>query len=81
MKIQVLGSGCKKCKELYDRTQKAAAFLGLDIQVEYSTDIQKIIKLGLIQSPVLVVNGEPVAVGTLLDIEKIKELLKSKFEK
>ena len=81
MKIQVLGSGCKKCKELHERTQKAVLSLGLNVPVEYVTDVQKIIQMGLMQSPVLVVDGEPLLVGMLVDVEKIKELLKSKLEK
>ena len=75
MKIQVLGSGCKKCKELYGRTQKAVQSLGLNFQVEYITDVQKIIDMGLVSSPVLVIDDKPVLVGMLADIEKIKDLI------
>jgi small redox-active disulfide protein 2 len=78
MKIQELGSGCKRCKELYDRTQKAVQAAGIDASLEYITNIQKIIEMGLMSSPVLVINGEPVIVGGLPDVEKIKELIKVK---
>ena len=81
MQIQVLGSGCKKCKELHERTQKSVLSLGLNVQVEYITDIQKIIQMGLMQSPVLVIDGEPLIVGMLPEVEKIKELLKAKLQK
>jgi len=73
--IQVLGSGCPSCQRLYETAQKAVQDLNLSVTVEYSTDIQKILDLGLMSSPVLVINGRPVAVGTLPNLEKIKELL------
>jgi small redox-active disulfide protein 2 len=79
MKIQVLGSGCKKCKELYDRTQKAAQSIGLTDSVEYITDVQKIVQMNVMSSPVLAVDGKPILVGMLPDVEKIAELLKSKI--
>lgn len=78
MKIQVLGSGCSVCKNLYEITQKAVLEMGLNEEVEYLTGqegIQKIIELGIMNSPVLVVNGKPVMVGFTPDIEKIKELI------
>jgi len=79
MQIQVLGSGCKKCKELYERTQKAVLSIGLDVPVEYSTDVQKIVAMNVMSSPVLAIDGKPVLVGMLPDVEKITELIKSKI--
>lgn len=76
MKIQVLGSGCPTCKKLYEITQKAVEEMGLDEKVEYITDITKIIEMGLMQSPVLAIDGKPVMVGFTPDIEKIKSLIK-----
>lgn len=73
--IQVLGSGCPTCKKLFELTQKAASELGLKIKVEYITDIQKIIELGVMSSPVLTINGKVALVGQLPGLEKIKELL------
>lgn len=75
MKIQVLGSGCPTCKKLYEITQKAVEEMGLDEKVEYITDITKIIEMGLMQSPVLAIDGKPVMVGFTPDIEKIKKLI------
>ena len=80
MKIQVLGSGCKKCKELYERTQKAVLSLGLDVSVEYITDVQKIVKMGVISTPVLAINEKPVITGMLPEVEKIEELLKANLQ-
>ncbi len=76
MKIQVLGSGCPTCKKLYELTQQAVKELGLKDEVEYITDVSKIIEMGVVSSPVLAVNGRPVMVGFLPDVEKIKSLIK-----
>lgn len=73
--IQVLGSGCPTCKKLFELTKQAVAELGLDLEVEYITDIQKIIGLGVMSSPVLAINGQAVLAGQLPSLEKIKELI------
>lgn len=49
--------------------------MGLKENVEYITDVQKIIAMGLMQSPVLVINEKPVLVGFTSDIEKIKKII------
>ncbi len=76
MKIQVLGSGCATCKKLFELTQKAVKELNLKVEVEYITDVQQIIAMGIMRSPVLVVGGRPVLVGFTPDIEKIKTLIR-----
>ncbi len=74
-KIQVLGSGCQSCKKLFELTKQAAKELGIATEVEYVTDIQEIIKLGVMSSPVLTINGKVVLAGSLPKVEKIKELI------
>jgi len=74
-KIEVIGSGCPTCKKLYEITKQAVAELGIKQEVEYSTDIQKIVQMGVMQSPVLAVNGKPALVGFNSDIEKIKQVI------
>ena len=80
MKIAVLGSGCSACKALYELTKKAVVELGLKDEIEYITDISKIIEMGVIQSPVLAINGKPVMVGFIPDVEKIKEIIGKEIE-
>lgn len=75
MKIQVLGSGCPNCKSFYELTQKAVKELKIDTEVEYIPDISKIIELGIMSSPVLMLNDKPVMVGATRDIDRIKELI------
>jgi small redox-active disulfide protein 2 len=75
MKIQVLGSGCPTCKNLYELTKTAVSELGIDAKVEYSTDISKIIELGVMVSPVMTINGK-VALTGAHNLEKIKKTIK-----
>lgn len=84
MKIQVLGSGCTTCKNLYELTKKAAKECDFKDEVEYLTGqegVQKIIEMGIMGSPVLVINGKPVMTGFTPDIEKIKDLIQKSKEK
>ena len=76
MKIQVLGSGCPTCKKLFELTKQAIEELGLKIEVEYITDIQRIVEMGVMSSPVLAIDGKPTITGFLPDVEKIKETIK-----
>ncbi|OGG87047.1 redox-active disulfide protein 2 [Candidatus Roizmanbacteria bacterium RIFCSPHIGHO2_12_FULL_37_9b] len=76
MKIQVLGSGCPTCKKLFELTKKAVKELNLKTEVEYITDIQKIVEMGVMSSPVLAINGKPILTGFVPDIKKIKEAIK-----
>lgn len=77
MKIQVLGSGCPNCKKLFELTQQAVKELNLNDKVEYITDVQKIIEMGVMSSPVLAVDDKPVLVGLVPDVEKIKKAITS----
>ena len=75
--IQVFGSGCPTCKHLFELTKKAVLELNLNIEVEYLTDIQKIIQLGVMSSPVLTVNGKVVTFGQVPSLEEIKKIISS----
>jgi small redox-active disulfide protein 2 len=75
MQIQVLGSGCPTCHKMFEIVSQIVDKLDLDTKVEYITDIQKIIDLGLMQSPVLVINGKAVLVGFTSDTAKIKKII------
>lgn len=79
MKIQILGSGCPTCKNFYQLTQIAVKELEIDAQVEYSTDISKIIELGVMVSPIMTIDGQVVITGSH-NLEKIKEIIK-KYQK
>lgn len=81
MKIEVIGSGCKKCKALFDLAVEVAKELSIKDAVEYSTDITKITAMGVMSSPVLAIDGKPVLVGTLPNKEKLKEIISGGLNK
>jgi len=74
-KIQVLGSGCPTCKKLFENTKQAAEELNLDLEVSYITDITRIVEMGIMQSPVLAINGRPILVGKVPSAEEIKKII------
>ncbi len=73
--IQVLGSGCPTCKQLLETVKKVAKDLSIDTEVEYITDVAKMIEMGVMQSPVLAVDGKPVLTGGGKGEEEIKEAI------
>ena len=74
--IKVLGAGCKSCHEQYEYTKKAISDLGLDIEVEYITDMEKIMEYGVMSMPAIVVNDKVVAFGKVLKTAEVEKLLK-----
>jgi small redox-active disulfide protein 2 len=75
MKIEIIGMGCASCKKLFAQTQEAVKEMGIDAGVEYSDDIQKIVDMGLMSSPVLAIDGQPVISGYVPDKNGIKEAI------
>lgn len=78
MQIQVLGSGCPTCKKLFISTKKIVKELELDSEVEYITDVSRMIEMGVMTSPVLAVDGKPVLTGSGHSDEDIKNALTNK---
>jgi glutaredoxin len=72
--IEVIGSGCASCKKLHELAVKTVQELDLGIEVGYSNDIQKALAMGVMQFPVLAVNGKAVLTGSA-DMEKVKKAL------
>lgn len=78
--VKVLGSGCASCHALYENAKDAVQKMGLAAEVEYVTDLQKIMEYGVMSMPALVVNEKVASMGKVLkpaDIEKL--LQKSGF--
>lgn len=75
MKIQVLGAGCPSCKKLFELTKRAVDECGIEAEVEYVSDIQKIIETGAMSAPVLVIDGKVAVAGSVPDIEELKEII------
>ncbi|HPN84886.1 MAG TPA: thioredoxin family protein [Victivallales bacterium] len=77
MKIQILGTGCPKCKQLAENTEKAAIELGVKFEIEKVTDINKIMEFGVMMTPALAIDGTVKSSGKLLSPEEIKKFLKN----
>ena len=74
--IKVLGSGCKSCHEQYENAKAAAASLGLNIEVEYITDMEKVMEYGVMSMPAIVVNDKVVSMGKVLKAADVEKLLR-----
>jgi len=74
-KIQILGTGCPKCKKLTENAQAAIAELGLDCDLEKVTDVNEIMQFGVMMTPALAVDGQVKVVGKVASSEEIKKML------
>lgn len=75
MKIQILGTGCPKCKKLAENTEEAAKQMALQYEMEKVTDVTKIMAFGVMMTPALAVDGVIKVVGKVPSTEDIKKLL------
>lgn len=74
--IKVLGVGCKSCHEQYENVKKAVAEIGLNIEVEYITDMEKVMTYGVMSMPAIVVNDKIACAGRLLKTADVVKLLR-----
>ena len=75
MTIKILGTGCKRCKNLEDNAVKAVELAGIEANVEKVTEINDIMSYGVMMTPALVVDEIVKSVGQVLSPEEIKKLL------
>ncbi len=75
MEIKVLGSGCAKCNKLTEATKAAVEKAGVDATITKVEDMLKIMELGVMTTPALVIDGKVVSKGKLLSVDEIVELL------
>lgn len=73
--IKVLGAGCKSCHEQYENAKAAVKALGLDLEVEYITDMEKVMAYGVMSMPAIVVNEKVVSMGKVLKTADVEKLL------
>ena len=71
-KIQILGTGCPKCKQLTANAEQAARELGIEVELEKVTDINEIMKFGVMVTPSIVIDGTVKASGKVTRPEEIK---------
>ncbi|MEW6536372.1 MAG: thioredoxin family protein [Candidatus Auribacterota bacterium] len=75
MKIEILGTGCPKCKKLYESAKEAVAKSGIQAEVFKVEDIMKITEYGVMMTPALVIDGIVKSAGKVLSPEQIQAFL------
>jgi len=75
-KIQILGTGCAKCEKLAKHAQEAADNLGIECEIEKVTELNDIMRFGVMTTPALVVDGKVVVTGKVPAVKDVENLLK-----
>jgi len=75
MRIEILGTGCPKCKRVFQNAEEAVKALNLEAEVVKVEDIQEIINAGVMLTPAFAVDGEVKSVGKVLSVDEIKKIL------
>ena len=74
--VKVLGAGCKSCHEQYENAKAAVQSLGLKVEVEYITDMEKVMEYGVMSMPAIVVNDKVISAGKVLKAAEVEKLLR-----
>lgn len=75
MKIEILGTGCPKCKMLEANTKEALEKTGKKAEIVKVTEVDKIVEYGVMSTPAIVIDGEVKSYGKVADVEEIKKWL------
>jgi small redox-active disulfide protein 2 len=73
--IKILGTGCRKCRQLADNAKAAADQLGADCEVEKITELNQIMQHGVMMTPGLVIDDQVRSSGKVPSVEEIKSML------
>ena len=74
-KLQILGTGCPKCRKLTENAEAAARALGIEYELEKVTDINEIMKFGVMLTPALAVDGVVKVAGKVASVDEVKRVL------
>ena len=74
-KIEILGTGCPKCRKLTENAETAVRELGAEAEIEKVTDLGRIAAMGVLSTPALALDGVVRSSGRLLRVDEIKDLL------
>jgi len=74
-RIQILGTGCAKCKTLAENARKAVEDAGMEAEIEKVEDVREIMEFGILMTPGLVIDGEVKAAGRVVSSNDIRKLL------
>ena len=75
LKIQILGTGCKKCQKLAENAEAAAQELQLDYELVKVTEMQEIAAFGVLMTPALAIDGQVKLSGKAPSVKELKRLL------
>lgn len=75
MEIKVIGTGCEKCGKLYENTLEAVKSAGVEVTIERVEDLMDIVRLGVMSSPALMIDGKLVVAGRIAKVDEIRKLL------
>jgi len=78
MKFDVVGSGCRKCAELEKRVREAVSRLGLEADVEHIYDVNRIMEMGIVSTPALMMDGKVILSGMLPTVDYLISMIRSK---
>ncbi|MCI5951490.1 MAG: thioredoxin family protein [Anaerostipes sp.] len=74
--VKVLGAGCKACHKQYENVKTAMKKMGVSVEVEYITDMEKVMTYGAMSMPVIVVNEKIVSEGVVLKASEVEKLFR-----
>jgi small redox-active disulfide protein 2 len=75
MNIKVLGGGCRNCENLLAAVKEAVSEKGIEAEIEYVTDMSKIMEYGIMSTPALMVDNKVVSMGRVLKAKEVMKLL------
>lgn len=75
MKIKILGSGCSKCEKLMDNVKEALGELNMEAEVKKVTEVQDIMKYGVMKTPALVIDENVISSGKVNKVKEIKKYI------
>jgi len=81
MKVQILGTGCSKCKKAYENVEQALKELGACADVEKVEDLKAIMAFGVMTTPAVAIDGEVKVAGKIPSVEEIKEMIEASRRK
>jgi len=73
--LQILGVDCRRCDLLAERTETAARELGVAYRLERIADIERMVEIGILMTPALIVDGQVRVVGKVPSVQQLKRLL------
>lgn len=75
IRVQILGTGCPRCRKLAENAEAAAAAVGVECEIVKVTDVSEIVSFGVMMTPALAIDGAVRVVGRVASVEEIKRLL------